>query len=265
MVSIIISSFNKKDCVVNQLEQLKKQRYPASNFEVIVCDDNSTDGTREAIKKIGLPYRLKIFNTNSPLNFHGLCRARNMGIKSASGEVLLFFDDDNLAHPECIERHLSAIKGKGVCVQGYRSSIPGDESKNLEDITMNPRFLHKLLRGCKGDLNNLKFSQVCVNNFSIRRDDVLKAGMFDEKFNKYGYKDSEFGYRLFLMGIKIKFDVDAVARHLDPNSTKGSEWMKQFGDDKTKLREWKDKQTLEMKKYFRNKYPNDKIIREYLK
>jgi glycosyltransferase involved in cell wall biosynthesis len=105
-LSIIIPTYNRKQVLLMCLNYLKQQTCPASRFEVIVAVDGSTDGTKEYIESNEFPFALKIVEqVNS-----GPAAARNLGARNASGEYLLFLDDDILATPDLIAEHLSIHK-----------------------------------------------------------------------------------------------------------------------------------------------------------
>jgi GT2 family glycosyltransferase len=59
-----------------------------------------------------------------------------------------------------------------------------------------------------------------TGNASLRRDNILKAGLFDENFKEYGWEDIELGYRLHKMGIPVRFLPQALNHHLHPVSKK---------------------------------------------
>lgn len=89
MISIIIPTYNEENVIVDCLNSLTKQSY--KEFEVIVIDDGSTDKTVEYLKQLQIAnYELKlIFGTHE-----GAGSARNLGVKSARGKVLVFVDAD---------------------------------------------------------------------------------------------------------------------------------------------------------------------------
>lgn len=88
-VSVIIPSFNEKEVLEECIESLGEQSY--SNFEIIVIDDGSTDGTLEILEN--LSKTLPNFKyAHQP--HRGAGSARNLGAKTAKGEILVFVDAD---------------------------------------------------------------------------------------------------------------------------------------------------------------------------
>ncbi len=87
LVSIVILNWNRKDEIGNSIESVFGQTY--KNFEVIVVDNNSTDGSREMLENSALDIRLIKLDENK-----GVAGGRNVGIKVSKGEFILFLDDD---------------------------------------------------------------------------------------------------------------------------------------------------------------------------
>jgi len=91
-VSIIICTFNRVDLIGSSILAIQRQAFPADKYEIIVVDNNSTDGTGEIVRNIAdsSPVRLKyVFEGQQGLSF-----ARNTGIRNSNGEILAFVDDD---------------------------------------------------------------------------------------------------------------------------------------------------------------------------
>ena len=101
--SIIIPLYNKKELISNTLKSVLSQTY--NNFEVIVVDDGSTDGSIDAISGLN-DERLKLFRKENG----GVSSARNYGIKKAEGEYIAFLDADDEYELDFLENINSALK-----------------------------------------------------------------------------------------------------------------------------------------------------------
>src|SRR4051812_16744871 len=88
-VSVVISTLNRAALLPKALQSLKYQNY--TNFEVIVVNGPSTDGTEEVLDR----FRTDIVVRR--LDEANLSRSRNLGIQASSGELILFLDDDAFA------------------------------------------------------------------------------------------------------------------------------------------------------------------------
>ncbi len=102
IVSIIIPTYNRSESLVDTLESLLKQRCSQNlNFELIVADNNSKDGTRILVEKYE-----KLFNGRLQYHFEprqGRPYALNSAIKKAKGEFIAFIDDDLFLVPDWLE------------------------------------------------------------------------------------------------------------------------------------------------------------------
>ncbi|MFZ3301240.1 MAG: glycosyltransferase family 2 protein [Microgenomates group bacterium] len=88
-ISIIIPTYNEESVILDCLQSLEKQSL--NDFEVIVVDDGSTDKTIELLKQFKVKnYKLKILFGNH----QGAGAARNLGAKSATGDIFVFVDSD---------------------------------------------------------------------------------------------------------------------------------------------------------------------------
>jgi glycosyltransferase involved in cell wall biosynthesis len=102
LCSVIIPTFNRADLVPGAVESVLVQTH--RNFEVIVVDDGSTDGTADALR----PYLDRIRYIRQ-VN-RGLAAARNRGIKEAAGGFLAFLDSDDLYEPPFLARVLQTFR-----------------------------------------------------------------------------------------------------------------------------------------------------------
>ncbi|WP_066755437.1 glycosyltransferase family 2 protein [Crocinitomix algicola] len=105
-VSIIIPCYNKKAYLGDTLDSILAQS--THEWELILIDDNSNDGTQNIIKS----YAKKCEKITPILNGtnKGANSCRNQGIKLAKGDYILFFDADDLMTPSCIENRIEIIR-----------------------------------------------------------------------------------------------------------------------------------------------------------
>src|SRR5690348_7949467 len=96
LVSVIIPSWNGKHLLQECLTSLQKQSYP--NFEVIVVDNGSTDGSVQFLKKFFPKVKIVQLDKN-----YGFAKAINNGVKSAQGNLVAFLNNDTLVDPKWLE------------------------------------------------------------------------------------------------------------------------------------------------------------------
>ena len=120
--SLVIPTYNKKEFLELTLTSLANQTYPLENFEVVLVDDGSTDGTHELFSEtlIHFPFQLEYVKQENA----GRAAARNVGILTARGRNVIFIDDDQIVPPQFIENHLKLHQeNRNLVVGGYRSHI----------------------------------------------------------------------------------------------------------------------------------------------
>jgi GT2 family glycosyltransferase len=135
--------------------------------------------------------------------------ARNAGIAEARGEVVLFNDSDIIADPNLLESHLRHHRvRKKIAVVGWEVQV-----RSLDDYRY--KAAHPAERGSlhPPSRKQLSWLYFLTGNASVRRDDLLQAGCFDESFTGYGHEDLELGYRLRKLGITILYEPRAINYH----------------------------------------------------
>src|SRR5438067_8667389 len=102
LFSVIVPTFNRADFLVDTLESVFRQRF--ADFEIIVVDDGSTDGTIEYLRS--LAGRVRVCQQAN----RGAGPARNLGARHAQGKYLAFLDSDDLWFPWTLEIYRDAIR-----------------------------------------------------------------------------------------------------------------------------------------------------------
>lgn len=101
LVSVVMPCFNCSDSIIDSVNSVLSQTF--DNFEVIIVDDASTDGSVELLEELFFDSRLKIYRL--PEN-SGVGNARNFGISKAKSRYIAFLDSDDLWSPTKLEEHL---------------------------------------------------------------------------------------------------------------------------------------------------------------
>ena len=105
LLSVIVPAFNIEAYIAEAIRSIQKQSLEA--LEIIVIDDNSTDGTADAVRAFEGDKRLR-FLENS-LDARGPSGSRNTGLRIARGKYIGFLDGDDLWHPEKARRHIEVL------------------------------------------------------------------------------------------------------------------------------------------------------------
>jgi GT2 family glycosyltransferase len=196
-VSVGLCSRNRSAILEKVLLSLVDQTLPPNRFEVVLVDDGSSDDTRAMVARLRpeLPYRLVyLWQPHS-----ALATARNTGIRAASGWVMLYIDDDVLAHPQLLEQHLAVHRQHQRCVcNGWVNHVE-------EPVRpVQPRFR-------AADISTSFF---WTSNVSVKTEHLRQAGMFDEDFKEYGWEDQELGLRLMRLGLRKHNNYQAIGFHV---------------------------------------------------
>ena len=190
--SIILATYNRKALLGTCLRCLNAQDYPANQFEVIIVDDGSSDGSLELAQTWTAPYAVKVISAGH----RGIGPARNLGVSEASGDIVIFIDDDAFTPPWFVAEHVrSHREAPGpVYVAGPALNVYGREKIEHPPVTA---WKYRLMAGL--DLFGDPFVGV---NVSCPRKEFLAQKGFDIRFGQaYGYQDTELGLRFRLSGV----------------------------------------------------------------
>jgi GT2 family glycosyltransferase len=203
-VSLIIPVFNQTTVLLDTLTCLRRQSYPAKDFEVIVVDDGSAEDLHFPIAHLELPFHYSIIRTEN----RGPAAARNLGAKHAKAEILLFLDADMLAVPNLLEAHLQAQEIHP------RALVIGLRKIHLTPRT--PLFMQIIDVDTNPRRTPIDFPEILTSNLSLTKTAFMEIGGFDEQLMRW--EDVEFGYRAKQAGFDLVFLPEAVAYHEHPIS-----------------------------------------------
>lgn len=189
------------------LPSLAGQDFPKEDYEILLSDSGSNDGTARMLEGMNISNLRFITGENK-----GRAGARNRGIKQAKGQIVLFTDADIIAEPDLLSRHFEThSENPGCAVVGCEVQV--DSLEEYEEVKADPekfRTLHPPQR------KRLSWLYFLTGNASAPREKLIEAGMFDEQFQGYGHEDLELGYRLEKAGVPILYNSRAVNYHWHP-------------------------------------------------
>jgi glycosyltransferase involved in cell wall biosynthesis len=194
-LSVVIPTYNRLDTLRYVIPSLLDQRTARDAYELLICDSNSNDGTAEYLAQVSAEHPNV---RHLPGAYTGRAMARNAGIAQASGEVILFNDSDIIADPGLLEAHLTHHRAQVASIEDYEYKRDHADERGS---------LHPPSR------KKLSWLYFLTGNASVRREDLLRVGCFDESFTGYGHEDLELGYRLQKAGLRILYEPGAVNYH----------------------------------------------------
>lgn len=192
--SIVIATRNRAALLDGALASLRAQ-IGAPEFETLVIDNGSADGTSVVAARHGA----KVLFEAQP----NRALARNAGLAAATGEIVLFVDDDVVLPPFFLAAHarVHAAEIFPHIVTGPIINVPDAQTRPV------PSFVNG---------SNAFF---CTCNVSVPRNALNAVGGFDPAFDKYGWEDTELGARLRAFDVRRRFAWDAYLWHVKPPAT----------------------------------------------
>jgi GT2 family glycosyltransferase len=213
-VSVIVPTYNRSEMLRETLAALAAQT--CRDLEVIVVDDGATDGTWEMLTAWQRENAARLRLT--PLHQENLKpgRARNLGLRHASGDLVLFIGDDIVPAPELVAEHLARHNQLGA-----EAAVLGFTDWHRERVRVTP-FLELINRdgqqfsyGHFAAGEEMLYTCFYTSNISLPRR-LLGDDPFHPAFTFVDWEDIELGYRLSLRGLPIVYHPKAAARHVHP-------------------------------------------------
>jgi glycosyltransferase involved in cell wall biosynthesis len=206
--SVVIPTYNRKPILEKCLRAIEHQQLRDNSvvdgYEVVLVDDGSTDGTLEWLES----HKSEFPHVRSHFQDHmGPAAARNLGVEQAHGDTIIFIDSDLVVTEHFLQAHADAlVEGQqklgsdrlftyGWVINTYNFDNPTSEPYKLTDFSA---------------------AYFATGNVAIARKWLEKAGLFDTRFQLYGWEDLELGVRLKQLGLKLIKCPEAVGYHWHP-------------------------------------------------
>lgn len=194
LVTVNILSYNRKEDLRTTLTKVYEQDY--RNIEVIVVDNNSTDGTREMVRQ-EFPF-VQLIELDKNIGIAGW----NEGFKAAKGEYVLVLDDDSYPEKQTIALGLGLFEeNTKLGIVSYRIFNTRIQKCETEDFLAHPYFFN----GCGALINK----------------EVLKTiGYYNEKYFLY-YHELDYSARCYNAGFDIQYFPNATVVHAQSLQSRG--------------------------------------------
>lgn len=197
--TIQLCTYNRAELLERVLDACFEQTVPEDAYEVVLVNDGSTDATPAAVERARARAQCRFTVVDQPNS--GLAKGRNAGIARASGERIVFIDDDVLVLPNFVEEHLrthashpqAIVRGGAIEVESFDELPPPVWS-----------------------IRNYSGNYFWTTNVSLPLATIRAIGGFDETFSEYGWEDIDVGLRLRARGVKAYFNPKALVYHFKP-------------------------------------------------
>jgi GT2 family glycosyltransferase len=212
LLTIAMPTLNRGPVLVDTIRHLMALGPPADEILVLDQTRQHEEDIEEVLYAWERQGKIRWVRLSAP----SITIAMNHGLIAASGEHILFLDDDIVPEPRLVAAHLEALSRSGVGLVAGRVVQPWEEGKLPSQTRFHfaqnrPAWIGEFMGG----------------NFSIRRELALAIGGFDENFVHVGYRfEAEFAHRLRKEHYRIYFEPAACIHHL--KATSGG--TRTFGD-----------------------------------
>lgn len=225
-ISVVVCSYNGARTIQACCDGLVQLDYP--NFEVVIVDDGSNDGTGDIAAEAGFRV-IRIDN-------QGLSAARNVGIEAATGEIIAFIDDDAFPDPHWLTYLAATFESKSFAGVGGPNLTPDDDSLLSKCVGAAPGGpVHVLLTDSLAE-------HIPGVNMAFRKTCLQEIGGFDLQFRTAG-DDVDVCWRLQKRDWELGFNPAAVVWHHRRNSLR-TYWKQQAGYGKAEAlleQKWPEK------------------------
>ena len=199
-ISAVIPTFRRERVLIETIDALRALPVPPDEIVVVDQTEQHETATQAALDERASSGAIRLLRLQMP----SIPQAMNRGLLAASGEVVLFLDDDLLPDAQLIAAHRAAhATYPGALIAG-RVLQPWHEGKKVPDAPFSfactvPQEVVEFMGG----------------NFSVVRAAALALGGFDENFVKVAYRfEAEFAHRWRAAGHSIRFEPGATIHHL---------------------------------------------------
>jgi peptidoglycan/xylan/chitin deacetylase (PgdA/CDA1 family)/GT2 family glycosyltransferase len=204
--SIVIPTHQRRETLLRTVAALDNQVH--RDFEVIVVDDGSTDGTAAALRSLEVGFALTVLEQDN----RGAAQARNAAVARATGEILLFLDDDMEAHPSLLLEHERSHRAGAQLVLGDLP-LHAASPQNVLSCAVGAWAARRGERLAAGRAE-IPLADLLTGQMSISRESFERIGRFDVSFThegRYGGEDVDFGYRVLKAGCRVVFNPAAIS------------------------------------------------------
>lgn len=239
-VTISVACYNEKDNIAGCLNSIKQQQWPGGNFELLVIDNGSTDGTREILEEIAKDFCIDMRIICNPKP--GIAISRNIALREARYDKVLFIDADCIAPRNWITKYVEAwvdeAEGHPIAAMGGGNIAPrqGNDFQKSLGVMMDSYL------GSRGSVQGLRFKGFTIIdhhpclNLMIDRKIALEVDGFDEESYNFMSEDQDLSLRLNAKGYNYLFvPNNAVEHELRSSSRQWAKNMYEYGKARTQL------------------------------
>ncbi|MEE3679468.1 glycosyltransferase [Bacillus safensis] len=217
-VSILIPAHNEEVVIRQTLKAMVQLSYPKHLLEIIVINDNSSDGTGDIVQSFSDQYdHVHMIETKPPFAGKGKSTALNEGLKASTGEVICVYDADNMPEQKAVYHLVLGLLNdpKAGAVVGKFRVI--NAAKNLLTKFINIETICFQWMAQGGRWKWFSIATIPGTNFAIRRHILEELGGWDVHALA---EDTELTIRVYNLGYVIRFFPAAITWEQEPETWK---------------------------------------------
>lgn len=237
-LSVIIPTRNHADLLERTLASLSRQQYPSERFEIIVIDNGSADRTPAVCESWAarFPHFSCVFESEP-----GLHVGRNLGMKLAEADILVYTDDDIQAEPSWLASIAQAFEDPEVALVGgnnlpdYESPSPPWLEGMKRQVPLGWALPALSLLDFGSEPSDIDPGYVWGCNYSIRKSLLMEIGGFHpdgmptELLHLRGDGESYVSSEVLRRGKRVWFSPGATIRHFVPASRMTASYLRHRG------------------------------------
>ena len=258
--SIIILTFNSLDlnrkCIDSVLKNTK------GDFEIIIVDNASTDSTPDYLKTL-TDSKIKVILNKENLGFS---KGNNIGAKNATGNVLVFLNNDNEVKEAWLEPLLRQLQKEKVGIVAPKLLYPDGKIQHAGIVISSkhiPRHIYRRFNSGFEHANKLRsYKAVTGACLAIKKEIWVKAKGFDEKYIN-GLEDVDLCFKARELGYKVFYVPESTVIHHESISKDRFTYV--FRNIELYLERWKDVEPDEDKTYVKDGFGWFFILRQHVK
>ena len=170
LVSVLLSVYNAEKYIQQALQSIYSQSF--QDFEIIIVDDASTDGTADILQQMR-DSRTIIYRNNTNI---GLTKSLNVGLKFCRGDYIARMDADDISMPERFEKQVSVLNSDPNCAAVGSCFQWIDECGTLLEVGKLPTTPEKIRE------RMLIYNAMVHGAVMVRKSVLLSVGGYDEKY-----------------------------------------------------------------------------------
>jgi len=199
-ISVVMPVYNAERLLGECLAALESSTF--RDYEILVVDDTSTDGSRE----IAAAYGCRVIPSGGRL---GPAGARNKGVEQARGDIIFFIDSDVVVRPDTMTKLMAAFDRDPGLAGAIAVQSPTMRFRNLCSVYKNLWMYYTYVRRAGQDVP-LFYTTAA----GIRRQAFVDSGGFDLNYTNPNVEDTDYGQKLASQGFRVQVLPDLEVEHV---------------------------------------------------